>query len=234
MPRGRAALLAAAALAGAGSVLLAQRLARVARRRLERSTETADGHDYANESDGRGVEATRAWLEAALWRTIPLTRAMRVRVPTSGARPEEPADEDTLPLCVAAPLHENRNIHGTAFAGSLHATAVLAGWGWLELHARRVGGRLGEATVVVRGTQMRYFAPVTSDFVATAEPPSAQELATCVRAKRGARVRAWEGVVCALCASAAALCCAQIDERKSARCVCLSARVPAAQLPRRV
>jgi thioesterase domain-containing protein len=176
MPR-RAAALAAAALAGAGGVLLAQRLALLARRRLERA---ADAHDFALEADGRGAGATRAWLQAALWRTIPVTRAMRVRVPPCAEQPGEEEEKDARPLCVAAPLHENRNIHGTAFAGSLHAAAVLAGWGWLELHARRGGGRLGEANVVVRATHMRYLAPVTADFVATAQPPTPQELATCV------------------------------------------------------
>jgi thioesterase domain-containing protein len=239
MPR-RAAALAAAALAGAGGVLLAQHLALLARRRLERG---ADAHDFALDVDGRGAGATRGWLQAALWRTIPVTRAMRVRVPPCEAQPGEEEEEDARPLCVAAPLHDNRNIHGTAFAGSLHAAAVLAGWGWLELHARRGGGRLGEANVVVRATHMRYLAPVTADFVATAQPPTPQELATCVRAKAVAcllaclsacvRVRA---LLCATHGAARLGCSrerAYADECVSVR---LTARhtLPLSQLPRGV
>jgi thioesterase domain-containing protein len=146
--------LAAAALAGAAALLLTQR------------------HGWRLSRPAAAALPGSAWLHRALRRTIPLTRHMAVRVLGGGER-------DAQPLLLGAPLPPNANIHGSAFAGSLHSVAVLAGWGWLALHARRTGGALGDATVVVRATQMAYRAPVTSAFVAHAEPPSAAELARC-------------------------------------------------------
>ena len=45
---------------------------------------------------------------------------------------------DGQTLTVRAPLAANRNLHGTAFAGSLFSACVLTGWGavWLALRER--------------------------------------------------------------------------------------------------
>ena len=105
--------------------------------------------------------------------TIPLTRHMRVRALRGGGG-------DDACLSLFAPLSPNANIHGTGFAGSLYAAAVLAGWGWVELHARRCAGApLANAAVVVRSASIRYKAPVAADFVARAEPPTPEVLARC-------------------------------------------------------
>ncbi len=165
MGRGAAPLaLALAAAAGAAAALAAQRWAW----RL-RAAPAAAG-------------CARSWLERTLWRTIPLTQHMRVRVLPGSAHETDACAADAQPLLLAAPLGPNVNIHGSAFAGALYSAAVLAGWGWLELHARRAAAGAGayalrEATIVVRSSAMQFRAPVDADFMARAEPPSADELA---------------------------------------------------------
>lgn len=163
--------LGAAALAGAGAALLLQLLGGGALRAL------------------LAWRTRQSWLERTLRRTIPITNHMGVRVLAGGDEDDDsgeasvgarggrlPRDRDLEPLVLAAPWALNRNIHGTVFAGSLQAVAVLAGWGWVEMHARRIGGSLGEAGVVVRRVEMSFKRPVTGDFVARAEPPTAEAL----------------------------------------------------------
>jgi thioesterase domain-containing protein len=62
-------------------------------------------------------EATE--LEALVRQQIPLSRALDYRV----------RSPDDLAIAVEAPLEPNTNIHGSAFAGSLYALAVLTAWG---------------------------------------------------------------------------------------------------------
>ncbi len=112
------------------------------------------------------------WLQTTLLETIPLTRAMEVLV--------EQESNDDSGLTLSVPLAPNANIHGTAFAGSLHSLAVLAAWGWLQLHANRHAGSLRASTIVVRRTEVAYKAPVKAAFAATAEAPTAADLQRCV------------------------------------------------------
>jgi thioesterase domain-containing protein len=61
-----------------------------------------------------------------------------------------------------AELAKNRNVHGTAFAGSLYSICVLTCWGvaWLELRAKTL-----DAHVVVRSSSIDYRYPVKGDIV---------------------------------------------------------------------
>lgn len=79
-----------------------------------------------------------AELESTLHDTIPLTTALQVAV--ASWRDGE--------LVLRAPLAPNRNIHGTAFAGSLYSIAALTGWGsiWLALRSKAVAARIVVAT----------------------------------------------------------------------------------------
>lgn len=85
-------------------------------------------------------------------REIPLSAVMGIGI--------DRYEEDTL--VVRAPLSPNRNVHGTAFAGSLFSVCVLTGWGatWLALRRRGLSG-----TIVVADSQVRYRKPVTGDLV---------------------------------------------------------------------
>src|SRR5215211_8197944 len=84
-------------------------------------------------------------IQELLHTKIPITRAMGVRV----------EDYDGERLTLSAPLEANVNHLGTAFGGSLHALAVLSGYGllWLEL-------RDTECDIVIRDSTISYDRPV--------------------------------------------------------------------------
>jgi len=82
-------------------------------------------------------------LQSTWHREIPLAAAIDVRV----------AECTATELVVRAPIDPNRNVHGTAFAGSLFSVCVLTGWGmtWLALAQRGLGGM-----IVVAESRIRY------------------------------------------------------------------------------
>jgi thioesterase domain-containing protein len=93
-----------------------------------------------------------AELQATWQRDIPPAAAMAIGV----------AAYDGRTLTVHAPLAANRNVHGTAFAGSLFSVCVLTGWGatWLALRER---GLIG--SVVVADSHIKYRKAVIGDIV---------------------------------------------------------------------
>lgn len=113
-----------------------------------------------------------AELQATWHRDIPPAAAMAIEV----------AGYDGRTLAVRAPLAANRNVHGTAFAGSLFSVCVLTGWGatWLALRER---GHQG--SIVVAESQIKYRRAVAGDILcrcvtepATLDPALAQFDAT--------------------------------------------------------
>lgn len=97
---------------------------------------------------------------AATWaRDIPQATAIGIEV----------ASYDGVTLATRAPLPPNRNVHGTAFAGSLYSVAVLTGWGtlWLALRERGVSG-----VIVVAESRIGYRRAVAGEIVChcTLEP----------------------------------------------------------------
>jgi thioesterase domain-containing protein len=102
--------------------------------------------------DQLGRELQSTWL-----REIPLAAAMAIEI-ASCARDE---------LVVRAPLAPNRNLHGTAFAGSLFSLCVLTGWGatWLALKQRGLDG-----AIVVADSRIRYRKAVSGDIVCRCRP----------------------------------------------------------------
>jgi thioesterase domain-containing protein len=98
-----------------------------------------------------------AELQATWHRDIPPAAAMAVTV----------ADYDGHTLTVRAPLAVNRNLHGTAFAGSLFSVCVLTGWGatWLALRERALAG-----TIVVADSEIKYRKAVVGDIVCRCAP----------------------------------------------------------------
>jgi thioesterase domain-containing protein len=114
-------------------------------------------------------------LELTWHRDIPLAAAMNIRV----------AGYDGHTLTVRAPLPPNRNLHGTAFAGSLFSTCVLTGWGaiWLALRQRELTG-----AIVVADSKIHYRKAVAGDLVCRCTPDTdalhagLEQLATAGRA----------------------------------------------------
>jgi thioesterase domain-containing protein len=102
--------------------------------------------------DALGRELQETWL-----REIPLANALAIEV--ASCTPEE--------LVVRAPLAANRNLHGTAFAGSLFAVCVLTGWGaaWRALKTRSA-----EGLIVVADGRIKYRRAVTGDLVCVCRP----------------------------------------------------------------
>jgi thioesterase domain-containing protein len=98
-------------------------------------------------------------LELTWHRDIPLAAAMSIGV----------ASYDGRTLTVRAPLPPNRNLHGTAFAGSLFSTCVLTGWGatWLALRERELSGM-----IVVADSTIHYRKAVAGELIChcTLEP----------------------------------------------------------------
>jgi thioesterase domain-containing protein len=100
-------------------------------------------------------------MEELFYDKMPLTRAMGVRV----------EEYDGRGLVLTAPLLENANHLGTAFGGSLHALAVLSGYGllWLEL-------RDTESDIVIRDSSIYYDRPVRGDLRAACVRPEEKTL----------------------------------------------------------
>lgn len=129
----------------------------------------------------------RELLETTLWREIPLTRSLGLRVESASARL----------VRLAFPLEPNINHKQTAFGGSLYNAAVLAGWSlaWLALKEQNLAAHV----VIVAGDE-RFLKPVKGDFVAEcAAAPEALEQAFRVLRRKGKARLALEGVV--LCRS---------------------------------
>ena len=69
---------------------------------------------------------------------------------------------DGATLAARAPLQPNRNLHGTAFAGSLFSLCVLTGWGatWLKFRERGLPG-----VIVVADSRIQYRKAVTGELL---------------------------------------------------------------------
>jgi thioesterase domain-containing protein len=100
-------------------------------------------------------------IQALLHSKIPITRSMGVKV----------EDYDGERLILSAPLAKNVNHLGTAFGGSLHAMAVLSGYGllWLELKDT-------ECHIVIRKSTISYERPVRGEIRAICVRPRADVL----------------------------------------------------------
>jgi thioesterase domain-containing protein len=98
-------------------------------------------------SDALRDELLSTWL-----REIPLAAAIGVEITACTASE----------LVVRAPLAPNRNLHGTAFAGSLYSVCALTGWGTAWLAVRRAGL---SARIVVAESTIAYRKAVPGEIV---------------------------------------------------------------------
>ena len=89
-------------------------------------------------------------LQSTLDHDIPLCAWMGIRVHRFG--PDG--------LVLRCPLNQNRNLHQTAFAGSLNALCTATGWGMAYLLLQELE-RSG--SLVIRRSSIRYQSPVVSN-----------------------------------------------------------------------
>src|SRR5689334_10249031 len=103
-------------------------------------------------------------LQETLIQEIPITQHLGITVESY---------EDHR-LILSAPLAQNINHKGTAFAGSLNALLTLAGWGqlWLILKERHIPGK-----IVIQDSSSSYLLPVDDDFRAICPRPSSGHIA---------------------------------------------------------
>jgi thioesterase domain-containing protein len=102
--------------------------------------------------------------------TRELTATWRRDIPLAAAVGIEATAYDGRTLTVTAPLEANRNLHGTAFAGSLFSACVLTGWGatWLALREHDLDG-----VIVVADSKIAYRKAVAEEIVCRCTPDAA-------------------------------------------------------------
>ena len=107
-----------------------------------------------------------------------LRAKLRASMPITGALGLKVVDREGTGVVLSAPLAPNINHKRTAFAGSLNATATLAGWGtiWLVLREHGI-----QSHVVIQDSAVHYFRPVTGDFTARCKAPSASAIERLVK-----------------------------------------------------
>lgn len=112
-----------------------------------------------------------------LHREIPLTAAMNARVIRSERGEVE----------ISAPLAPNRNLHGTAFAGSLATLGLISGWVVLDraLHDADL-----KAHLVAQKNECIFHAPATQELRAVARIPADEweKFLNALRSKGRARI----------------------------------------------
>lgn len=112
-----------------------------------------------------------------LHREIPLTAAMSARVVRS-----EPGEVE-----ICAPLAPNKNLHGTAFAGSLATLGLISGWVVLD---RALHGAQVKAHLVAQKNECIFHAPATQELRAHARIPADEwdKFMSALRSKGRARI----------------------------------------------
>jgi thioesterase domain-containing protein len=96
-------------------------------------------------------------LTATIHREIPITQHLGVDILS--------LDHSTIK--VEAPLQNNINIHGTAFAGSIYSIMSITGWAMTAQLSQVYLGQLH--TVVLKEANIKYLRPLTDNIIARAE-----------------------------------------------------------------
>lgn len=111
------------------------------------------------------LKLTKDEFEVFLHQRIPITKAMGIAV----------LEYSEKAVKVKAPLALNFNHKGTAFGGSINTLMTVCGWA--QTHAL-IYPHDPKAHVVIQRSQVKYRAPITSDFIAESEmiDPSAVKL----------------------------------------------------------
>lgn len=104
-------------------------------------------------------------LEALLHKEIPITQALAIEV----------LELEPTNIIVKAPFAQNKNIHDTAFAGSIYTTATLAGWSLVTNYLQE--NNLSGSVVLAKG-EVKYLRPIQGDIIAHAQLPDAETIAS--------------------------------------------------------
>lgn len=104
-------------------------------------------------------------LESIVHQEIPITQALGIRINQL---------TDTA-ITVSAPFSANKNIHNTAFAGSIYTVATIAGWSLVN-NLASINGI--EGSVVLAKAEMQYKKPINGDIIATCQLKDTTALAT--------------------------------------------------------
>ncbi|AOE50832.1 YiiD C-terminal domain-containing protein [Kangiella sediminilitoris] len=92
-------------------------------------------------------------LEALVHREIPITKALEIHI----------ANLTAQSIQVTAPFETNKNIHNTAFAGSIYTVATIAGWSLVNSIA--ANNQLS-GSVVLAKADIQYKKPINGKIVA--------------------------------------------------------------------
>ena len=111
---------------------------------------------------------TNAEFQEFLYHHIPTTARMAFRV-------EEYAQG---PVKISALLHENLNMGGTAFGGSISTLLITVCWAEVYKLMQSVDPK---CEIVIQQSQVDFKAPITTDFAAVAHPPQAGKVAEMLR-----------------------------------------------------
>jgi thioesterase domain-containing protein len=120
----------------------------------------------------------RGELEQYLYESIPLSKAMGVRVQKSNAEQ----------VVLSAPLIPNRNHQSTVFGGSASAVAILAAWSLLHLRLKQAGLQV---RLVIRQNTMTYERPIAGKFLASSsvgDLPAWERFQEMLKRKKRARI----------------------------------------------
>ena len=130
-------------------------------------------------------------LQDLWYAEIPLSKAMSMQI----------VSFDGHELVTEATLAPNRNVHGTAFAGSLYAIAALTGWGLVHLRLQLAGL---EASVVIASGSIDYACPVAETIRARSRLEDESHGMAALRQKRKGRFSVNTDILLADGASASA------------------------------
>ncbi|MEJ2742456.1 MAG: YiiD C-terminal domain-containing protein [Gammaproteobacteria bacterium] len=120
-----------------------------------------DDSIFSDENITSEIRAAGDAFTQYLWAEIPICKQMEITAfPIHRER-----------FILAAPLPPNRNVHGTAFAGSLYTVMSMSGWGLIrtELDRRLVEMMRARADLWLTKASIRYVDPVETAFHAVAE-----------------------------------------------------------------
>jgi thioesterase domain-containing protein len=93
-------------------------------------------------------------LTATIHREIPITQHLGIDI----------LSLDQCSIAVEAPLQNNINIHGTAFAGSIYSIMSITGWAMTAQLSQVYLGHLH--TVVLKEANIKYLRPITDNILA--------------------------------------------------------------------
>jgi thioesterase domain-containing protein len=117
-------------------------------------------------------------FENLVRKEIPITKALDIRI--------ENLTENSIR--VTAPFEANKNIHNTAFAGSIYTVGTIAGWSLVNSIALK---HELQGSVVLAKAEIQYKKPINGDIIArcsVSETPVLESFIQSFQRKKRARI----------------------------------------------